>query len=274
LIGYALSELPRSQAGYGRIRSLIDEPLAADPAGEIGRDESGVVIDHVTVAHDDAVVVHDVSFSAPRGTLTAIVGPTGCGKTTLLHAVAGLNGLASGRISRPGGSCLMVFQESFLMGASVEDNIAMGLPVDGSAIDSAVESAEAQFVDELPHGLATIVGERGVGLSGGQRQRIALARALVREPDVLLLDDVTSALDPSTEARILEKLRARAGGMTIIAVASRPSLVAQADQVVVMSQGRVLATGRHEDLMETVLEYRDLMNAYESERAGGGVDRP
>ena len=126
--------------------------------------------------------------------------------------------------------------------------------------------AQADFVSELPNGLDTIVGERGVGLSGGQRQRIALARAIVRRPSVLILDDTTSALDPSTEARILHNLRHSITDMTIIAVASRPSLVAMADHVVFMRAGRVEATGTHTDLMSDVDGYRELMAAYETDR--------
>ena len=277
LIGFALSEMPRSQAGFARIRSLVDQPVEVDPIKTIDRSGSEISIRELTASHGGNEAVTDVTFSLPVGSLTAIVGPTGGGKTTLLHAIAGLIPLDSGEIAVGSGECCLVFQEPFLMGATVRDNISMGRVISESDLRSAIEASEAQFVYELPNSLDTMVGERGVGLSGGQRQRIALARALVTSPSLLLLDDTTSALDPSTEARILENLRhlsaKRAASMTVLAVASRPSLVSLADQVVFLSGGRRIAIGRHEDLLIEVDAYRELMAAYETdrERSGGGT---
>ncbi|HAP75908.1 MAG TPA: ABC transporter permease, partial [Acidimicrobiaceae bacterium] len=133
--------------------------------------------------------------------------------------------------------------------------------------DVALGVAEAGFVHELPAGLDTEVGERGVGLSGGQRQRLALARALVRRPTVLLLDDTTSALDPATEAKVLANLRRALGSTTVVAVASRPSTIALADDVLFLDEGTVVAHGRHEHLMATVPAYRTLIEAFEHDRA-------
>ncbi|HEY7627040.1 MAG TPA: ATP-binding cassette domain-containing protein, partial [Ilumatobacteraceae bacterium] len=125
------------------------------------------------------------------------------------------------------------------------------------------------FVADLPKRLDTMVGERGVSLSGGQRQRIALARALIREPSLLLLDDTTSALDPATEAKVLANLRSALSDTTVVAVASRPSTIALADDVLYLSEGRVIAHGRHEELLADVPEYRRLMEAFEHDRAAG-----
>ena len=266
LIGFALSEMPRSQAGFSRIRSLVGQPIEPDPATRILRTSRDVVVKDVAVAHDGNFAVEEATFTAARGHLTALVGPTGCGKTSLAHALAGLIPVSKGSIDVGDGECAIVFQEPFLMGASVRDNVTMGAHIDDHRVLESLALAQADFVSELPNGLDTIVGERGVGLSGGQRQRIALARAIVRRPSVLILDDTTSALDPSTEARILHNLRHSITDMTIIAVASRPSLVAMADHVVFMRAGRVEATGTHTDLMSDVDGYRELMAAYETDR--------
>jgi ABC-type multidrug transport system fused ATPase/permease subunit len=124
-----------------------------------------------------------------------------------------------------------------------------------------------EFVETLPSGIATLVGERGVSLSGGQRQRVALARALVRRPSVLLLDDTTSALDPTTEGRILSNMRSGLRDATTLIVASRPSTIALADEIVVMAEGRIIAHGEHAELIATVPTYRALVEAYEHDRA-------
>ncbi|MFM2184174.1 MAG: hypothetical protein RJB61_2468, partial [Actinomycetota bacterium] len=166
----------------------------------------------------------------------------------------------------PDGTVCLVFQEAFLFAGTVLDNITLGDDVQPDAVDAAIAVAEAGFVGDLPSGLATEIGERGVGLSGGQRQRLALVRALVRRPSVLLLDDTTSALDPSTEAKVLANLRAALSRSTVVAVASRPSTIALADDVLFLADGAVVAHGRHDELMSAVPEYRSLIEAFEHDR--------
>ena len=196
-----------------------------------------------------------------------MVGPTGAGKTTLLHLIAGLIAVDDGSITVPQQGCVLVFQEPFLLAGSVRDNVAMGRTVDDAEIRTALAAAEAGFVHQFADGLDTIVGERGVGLSGGQRQRIALARALVGNPAALLLDDTTSSLDPGTEAKVLANLRQTLRDTTVVAVASRPSTIALADDVLYLSDGQVVAHGRHDQLLVDVPEYRRLMEAFEHDRA-------
>jgi ABC-type multidrug transport system fused ATPase/permease subunit len=213
------------------------------------------------------VVLGGIAASNPAGRTVAVVGATGSGKTTLLHLIAGLIAVDLGSITVPQQGCALVFQEPFLLAGSVRENVAMGRDISDEAIHTALLASEASFVYEFSEGLDTIVGERGVGLSGGQRQRIALARALVGNPVALLLDDTTSSLDPGTEARVLANLRDTLRDATVVAVASRPSTIALADDVLYLADGRVVAHGRHDDLLLTVPEYRRLMEAFEHERA-------
>ncbi|MDP9463353.1 MAG: ABC transporter ATP-binding protein/permease [Actinomycetota bacterium] len=268
LIGFALSELPYSMAGWNRIRDLLDQPVVDDPALTLRRHpDNSIELDGVIFTHDGSRdVLRGVVASIPAGRTVAVVGATGAGKTTLLHLIAGLIAVDRGSITVPQQGCALVFQEPFLLAGSVRDNVAMGRIVNDSEIRAALLIAEAGFVDDLSEGLDTVVGERGVGLSGGQRQRIALARALVGKPAALLLDDTTSSLDPATEAKVLANLRQALGDATVVAVASRPSTIALADDVLYLADGQVVAHGRHERLMATVPEYRRLMEAFEHER--------
>jgi ATP-binding cassette, subfamily B, bacterial len=268
LIGFALSELPYSIAGWNRIRELLDQPVVPDPALTLRRHASNrIELTNVVYNHDGSrEVLRGIDASIPAGRTVAVVGATGSGKTTLLHLIAGLIAVDHGSITVPQQGCVLVFQEPFLLAGSVRENVAMGRDVADDAIHTALLASEASFVNEFTEGLDTIVGERGVGLSGGQRQRIALARALVGNPVALLLDDTTSSLDPGTEARVLANLRDTLRDATVVAVASRPSTIALADDVLYLDDGQVVAHGRHDDLLVTVPAYRRLMEAFEHER--------
>lgn len=268
IIGYAFSEMPRSQAGFDRVKQLVAEPVESDPRRRLLIESGGVTLRDVCIEQGDGrEVLTDISCTFPAGALTAIVGPTGSGKTSLLHALAGLLAPTSGTISGPLDDSALVFQEPFLLSGSIRDNITLGRVVSDDALRNALGVAQADFVFDLPGGLDAVVGERGVGLSGGQRQRIALARAIVAAPRVLLLDDTTSALDPSTEAAVLEGLRRSLADTTVIAVSSRPSLVSNADVVVFIDGGRIVDSGRHEEIVGRTESYSVLMSAYESDRA-------
>ncbi|CAN5665779.1 ABC transporter ATP-binding protein [soil metagenome] len=269
LIGFALSEVPHSLAGYNRIQELLQQPMVADPARLLQRNDEGEVrLRDLHFSHDgEREVLRGVNATIEAGRTVAVVGATGAGKTTLLHLIAGLIESGSGTISIPKAGTRLVFQEPFLLAGSVRDNITLGAPIEQSAIDAALGVAEADFLRDLPRGLETEIGERGVGLSGGQRQRLALARALVYNPAVLLLDDTTSSLDPTTEAKVLANLRTALRATTVVAVASRPSTIALADDVLFLQDGRVVSHGRHEDLMREVGAYRNLIEAFEHDRA-------
>jgi ABC-type multidrug transport system fused ATPase/permease subunit len=271
LIGYALSELPRSRAAWLRIRTVVDEPIEPDPRIEIGIAQNGVGVALSAVGFtypgEDDPAVRDVDLTLATGSVTALVGPTGAGKSTLVDLVVGLVPPTTGRIELADTVRCIVFQEAFLLSGTVRENVELGTSLDDDAVWRALRLAEAaEFVAALPEQLETLVGERGVSLSGGQRQRLALARALSRDPGMLVLDDTTSALDPSTESRVLGNLREAFGTTTVLLVASRPSTIALADDVVYLADGVVAAHDTHAALLDAVPTYRELVEAFESDR--------
>jgi ABC-type multidrug transport system fused ATPase/permease subunit len=269
IIGFVLGDMPHSLAGWDRAQEILRMPRPPTPIVRPPRSADGVTrARDLHFAYDAAHPVLDgVSLTAAPGTTLAVVGPTGAGKTTLLLLLAGLLEPDAGTIEVVDEPCL-VFQEPFLFADSIRGNI----DVDGTASLGAVERAMdlaqvTAFLGEMPAGADTVVGERGVTLSGGQRQRVALARALVRRPRLLLLDDATSSLDPTTEARILTGLGDALSGITTIVVATRPATIALADEVLYLDNGRAVAQGLHAQLYGSVPGYRHLVEAYERDRS-------
>jgi ATP-binding cassette, subfamily B, bacterial len=278
LIGYALSELPHSLAGWRRVRAVLDEPIEPDPMAAIGVAAAGRGLQLVDVGYtfvgESRPALRDISLDIARGRIVAIVGPTGAGKSTLVEIAGGLLPLGSGTVAIGTGGRSVVFQEAFLFAGTIRHNVVLGDDRLGDdEVWDALRLARAdRFVAETPQGLDTVVGERGVSLSGGQRQRIALARALVRRPGLLLLDDTTSALDPATEGAVLGNLRGVLSGTTVLMVASRPSTIALADEVVYLAAGEVVDHGPHSALMGRQPGYRALVEAFETDRRDADED--
>ena len=292
-LGWVLAELPRSVAGWSRMRDVLDATGSMEygTARLAGRGPARVEIEHVSYGCEPgAPVLKDVCFRVEPGRTVAIVGPTGSGKSTLTQLLVrlidpdggairidgiDLRELAKGELSA---AAALVPQQAFLFDDTVRGNITLGLPIPDDEVWAALRLAQAdEFVAALPGGLDTRVRERGATLSGGQRQRIALARALVRRPRLLILDDATSSVDPQVEQRILHGLREGTPDSTVIVVAYRMATIALADEVVYLEQGKVVAQGTHEELLAGCPGYRDLVTAYareEAERAafGRGTD--
>jgi subfamily B ATP-binding cassette protein MsbA len=210
----------------------------------------------------EADVLTDVSFEVPRGATVALVGPSGSGKSTLAQLVARFADPTGGRILIDGVDLRdvaahalrshmgIVAQDPLLFNGTIADNIALGAPLDPDRLTAVAAAANAlEFIDRLPDGFATGIGDGGGRLSGGQRQRLAIARALYRDPPLLLLDEATSALDTESEHLVQQAIDRTMAGRTSIVIAHRLSTVRRADLIVVLDRGRVVATGTHEDLM-------------------------
>lgn len=274
VFGFFLEEMPRSVVALDRVDKVMAQPVeqragtATVPAGPVD-----VVVQGLVVGYGEHYVLRGVDLEVAAGTTAAVVGATGSGKSTLLEAVAGVLDRTGGTIAIGGvdirnvaaddwtTAVAIAFQESFLFTDTIVENVALGA-VGLEEVHRTLAIARADgFVADLADAEVTVVGERGTTLSGGQRQRVALARALARRPQVLLLDDATSAVDPLVEAEILDALRAELD-MTVLVVAHRISTILLADTVVYLDDGQVVATGTHEELLQRG-DYRALVTAYE-----------
>jgi ATP-binding cassette, subfamily B, bacterial len=264
LLGVGL-DVQTSLALFDRIFEYLDQPVDIEERPDaIAVGEAGdVVFDQVWFRYRDDWTLQDVSFTVAAGTTTALVGETGSGKTTLGYLTARLYDVSRGRVTIGGVDIRdltlpalselvgVVSQETYLFHESIRENLRFAKPAaTDEEIESAAEAARIHHViAALPEGYDTVVGERGYRFSGGEKQRIAIARTILRNPPILVLDEATSALDTGTERLVQEALDRLSEGRTTIAIAHRLSTVRNADQIIVLDQGRVVESGRHEDLI-------------------------
>ena len=276
IIGYVLSSVPHSASGYKRVREILDEPLTQDPQANVSASTAdiGVRLEGVTFRFENELpdVLVDFTLQIDAGKTVVIVGATGSGKSTLLSVMAGLLQPNRGHVWIANRSASIVFQEPFLFSGTIRRNIGMGRSVEDFVLENSLYlSASDEFVAALDDGVDTVIGERGISLSGGQRQRISLARAIAQNSSVLLLDDTTSALDTITESIVVDRLRQSTNIVTTIIVASRPSTIALADEVVFIENGSLSDQGTHPNLMMRNENYRLLMQSFEQDREQGAL---
>jgi ATP-binding cassette, subfamily B, bacterial len=289
LVGYLLWDTANSVAGWRRVAQVLEETDTVTH-GEVTRVPDGpasLAADRIGFGYDpDLPVLRDLDLAVPAGRTLAVVGPTGSGKSTLALLLARLWDPQDGSIRVDGRDLrdlaagvvptevAYVAQTSFLFDDTVAGNLTLHLDVPEPELRAALRLANAEtFVDALPQGLATPLGERGATLSGGQQQRLALARALVRRPRLLVLDDATSAVDPSVESAILRNLRDAVLPATVVVVAYRRSSIVLADEVVYVDDGRVIAQGTHADLLGRQPGYAALLRAYDEDAAARERER-
>lgn len=273
-LGMIVNIIARTIASGERVYSILDvKPTITSPANSIRLDsmQGRVAFEHVTFGYQRGQpVIHDICLEATPGRVVALFGPTGSGKSTIVNMIPRFYDVEAGRVTVDGHDVRdldldwlrrnvgLVMQETLLFSASLRENIAFGRPDAAEAeIVAAAKAAQAyRFISELPEGLDSLIGERGVNLSGGQKQRIAIARALLLNPRILILDDATASVDTETEFQIQQALKELMRDRTTFVIAQRLLTLKNADEIIVLDQGHIVQRGRHADLLEQPGLYR------------------
>jgi ATP-binding cassette, subfamily B, bacterial len=277
LLGFMSNVMAQAGASYMRLSAVLMAPETKKSGTLWPALRGDLAVDNVSLSFGDKEALKHVSFSAKSGTKTAVIGPTAAGKTQLLYVLIGLLEPTEGTVKYDGEpldaydkealhrQVGFVFQDSILFNMTLRENIAFSSGIADQDLDKAIAAAElTDFIGTLPEGLDTVVSERGTTLSGGQKQRVMLARALALNPKVLLLDDFTARVDSSTERAILRNIYEQYPGITLISVTQKIASVEDYDQILLLMEGELLATGTHAKLMETSPEY---VQIYDSQRS-------
>ncbi len=277
MIGFMSNIIAQASASYQRIYDVLDAPEVEDNGTINTKIKGDVILDNVCLFYDKKPILKNVSFNVKAGSHTAIIGPTAAGKSQLLYLLKNLIPPDSGTIkiddvdikeytkdifhSQIG----FVFQDSVIFNMSLRENIAFNDSVTNESLEKALATAElTDFIDSLPEKLDTIVSERGTSLSGGQKQRIMLARALAINPKILLLDDFTARVDHKTENKIICNLYANYPDLTLISVTQKISSIKNFQQIILLMEGEVIASGTHQELKESSPEYAQINNSQRS----------
>ncbi|MDB5018323.1 MAG: putative transporter ATP-binding protein [Mucilaginibacter sp.] len=277
VIGFMSNIIAQATASFQRINTVLDAPDTSETGTVTEILKGDIELKDVSVTYGQKPALKQVSFSVKAGSKIAIIGPTAAGKSQLLYLLTGLIKQTSGEVlfddrsidsynsesfhSQVG----FVFQDSIIFNMSIRENIAFSDTVTDESLEKAIDTSELRgFIDGLPEKLSTIVSERGSSLSGGQKQRIMLARALAINPKVLLLDDFTARVDGNTEKKILANVQKNYPGLTLISVTQKIASVEHYDQIILLMQGEIIASGKHDDLMHSSPEYVQIFNSQQS----------
>ena len=267
--------LPMIDASIDRVEQIDHAPRMDEQGTKQETKNRDITFEHVSFSYGEREIIHDVSFSIPEGTTTAIVGPSGSGKTTLTSLMARFWDVDSGTVKLGGtdireyqldslmANFSMVFQTVYLFNDTIENNIKFGKP--GATREEVVAVAKAarchDFISALPDGYDTVIGEGGATISGGERQRLSIARAMLKDSPIIILDEATANVDPENEAELQEAIEALTHNKTIIMIAHRLKTVQHADQILVLEAGRIIQRGRHEDLIKQDGIYADFVQS-------------
>jgi ATP-binding cassette, subfamily B, bacterial len=277
IIGFMSNIIAQAQASYGRIAEVLNAPDTAE-TGTITTPLKGAVsVTSINLKYGQKPALKDITLSFAAGSKTAIIGPTAAGKTQLLYLIIGLIEPDSGSVEYDGQNIHnynqeslhkqvgFVFQDSIIFNMSLRENIGFNTEGSKGNMDKAVATAELDdFIHTLPEGLDTVVSERGSSLSGGQKQRVMLARALALNPKILLLDDFTARVDSSTERKILENISKNYPDLTLISVTQKIASVEHYDQIVLLMEGELIASGTHQALLSSSPEYAQIYDSQKS----------
>ena len=277
IIGFMSNLIAHASASYQRVREVLDTP-ETEETGTCTNPVSGTIeLRNVSVVYGDKPALKQLNLNIRSGSNTAIIGPTAAGKSQLLYLLTGLIKPTQGEILFDGKNIGayrkeefykqvgLVFQDSIIFNLSVRENIAFSQQIPEEVLEKAIVTSELKsFVDSLPEKLDTMISERGTNLSGGQKQRLMLARALALNPKILLLDDFTARVDQATEQRIMKNLADNYPDITIISVAQKIASIKHYEQIVLLMEGEIIATGDHCTLLETCPEYMQIYNSQRS----------
>ncbi|CAN5745523.1 ABC transporter ATP-binding protein [soil metagenome] len=277
IIGFMSNAIAQAQASYGRISQVLNSTVRPD-TGTITKELTGaIIVKNLSLTYKENHVLSDVSFEIKPGTKNAIIGPTAAGKSQLFYIMTGLLAPTSGLVEYDGfplaeyakqdlhAQIGFVFQDSVLFNLTLRENIAFSNRVEDEDLAKAIDTAELHdFITSLPHGLDTVVSERGTSLSGGQKQRVMLARALALNPKILLLDDFTARVDTATEHKILGNVLKNYPDLTLISITQKIAPVEHYDQILLLMEGEVLGRGTHAELMNTSPEYVQIFDSQRS----------
>ncbi|MDB4902638.1 MAG: putative transporter ATP-binding protein [Mucilaginibacter sp.] len=277
VIGFMSNIIAQATASFQRINIVLNTADTSETGVLKETLRGDIELKDVSIVYGQKPALKQISFAVKAGSKIAVIGPTAAGKSQLLFLLTGLLKLTSGEVLFDGrnigdyesesfhSQVGFVFQDSIIFNMSIRENIAFSDTVTDQSLEKAIETAELRdFIDALPDKLSTIVSERGSSLSGGQKQRIMLARALAINPRVLLLDDFTARVDTSTENKILANVQKNYPGLTLISVTQKIASVEHYDQIILLMEGEIVATGKHEELMKTSPEYVQIFNSQQS----------